>query len=505
MDATLNAEVFRLLEECGGKLVADDDLVWSDDRTMSIPKSMTLRDAGRFIAKKIEEDESTTTFSRSYRFRPWDGAMATHRALKKVFGMVKLGGVGFSAPSMVTIPVGVNETEQVPWGSLEVPILPDVTFYLGADYDREYGQLFQLQASGPRRQRHAINGVFNLVQDELELLSIYRGKAFDGNEMPEFIDVNSVDRSKIVYADGTEEQLLANVWALMRHTDEHRRLGLPLKRAVLLEGPYGTGKTVGATITAQESVANGWTFVYCRPGKDDIQSCMATARLYQPAVVFVEDVDVISDPETTGVDGVAKLLDLFDGMSSKHTEIVVVMTTNHPEKIHKGMVRPGRLDAVIHIGELDAGGIRRMTEVLISPENLASDVNWNAITDSMVGFLPAYVKEAVDRAQRYNLSRNNGRLTVIGTDDLVRAADGLRPQLELMNGAKEEKTVTELSEAFGAVMGSAVGVAIDPLADNVEMVRSELSEVPSSIYQAMDGIAILDRDRDVVYRLDVDE
>ena len=44
----------------------------------------------------------------------------------------------------------------------------------------------------------------------------------------------------------------ANVWSLIRHSPKMRELGLPLKRAVLFEGDYGTGKTLGAFLTAQK-------------------------------------------------------------------------------------------------------------------------------------------------------------------------------------------------------------------------------------------------------------
>lgn len=498
--------VLALLEEAGGKLVAEDDLVWSDDRTLQIPKSMSLGEAIRFLRRKQQEDEEPTGFSRAYRFRPWDGAMATYRALKRVFGMVALSGQGWSAPSMVTINVGVNQTEQVPWGTLTIPVLPDVTFGLDTTHDPEYGLLFQLSAYGPRKHRHAINGVFNIVEDELQRESIYRGKAFDGQDRPEFIDPFAVDRRQIVYTQETGEQIEANVWALLRYTDAHRALGLPLKRTILFEGPYGTGKTVGATITAQEAIANGWTFVYCRPGRDDLSTCMATARLYQPSVLFVEDVDTISDPETTDADGVTRLLDLFDGITSKQTEMLVVMTTNHPEKIHKGMIRPGRIHSVIHIGELDADGIQRMVRVLVPSENLSPDIDFDSVSEAMVGFLPAYVRESVDRAQRYNLSRNGGFLTSIGTADLVSAANGLRPQLDLMNGAKEAKTVDPLSEAFASVVGNTVSADIASVNESVtESVVSIVNKVPRQIVSRLDGMAIIDDDGDVMYRIDTSQ
>src|SRR6185436_54082 len=97
------------------------------------------------------------------------------------------------------------------------------------------------------------------------------------------------------------------VWTLLEHTQRMRELGMPLKRAVLFEGDYGTGKTLGAFLTAQIAVDNGWSFHYCRPGRDNIEEVMQTARLYQPSVVFFEDVDTLT--ESGDRDTVSRLLD----------------------------------------------------------------------------------------------------------------------------------------------------------------------------------------------------
>jgi transitional endoplasmic reticulum ATPase len=464
--STVSADVrsaLDALEKAGGKLTAEDDVIFRGTQLV-IPERMTLGDAARFIHTKIEEEDRMMAFSRQYRFRPWDGARATMSALKRVFGMTGqkgfMKGSGFFAswqpPELVTIPTGVGKTEQVPWGGLEIPVLPGVLFQLDFYIDDEYGPLFQISCEAPRKHRHAVEGVFNVIDAELATNSLYRGQAFDGQVKPEFIDTAAVDRTKIVYATGAKEQLEANVWSLLRHSQKMRDLNIPLKRTVLLEGPYGTGKTVGATITAQEAVANGWTFVYCRPGRDDVAQVMATARLYQPAVVFVEDVDTITNPESETHDGVARLLDLFDGITAKDTEILVVMTTNHAEKIHKGMLRPGRLDSVIHIGALDSHGVEQLTKVLVPAELLDEGIEWELVGTAMDGFLPAFIKEAVDRAQRYNLARNNGEPGVLTTDDLVNSALGLRSHLALMEDAQEIGSPDPLSVAFRKAMGQVV-------------------------------------------------
>jgi transitional endoplasmic reticulum ATPase len=452
------------LAEVGGKLTAEEDIIFQGTKLV-IPERMDAGDAMRFLGDKIEEDERHMTFNRTYRFRPWDGAYAAMNAMKKAFGMVQQKGVrgmfGVTPPALITINTGPHTTEQVPWGNLEIPMLPGVQFLLGTTRDKELGTLFEIQASGPRKFRHHIEGVFRLVEDELRRHSIYRGKAFDGQEQPDFLDTEAFDETKVIYAKDVLDQLEANVWSLMRYSKTMREHNIPLKRATLFEGPYGTGKTLGAYITAKVAVQNGWTFLYCRPSRDDFAEVMATARLYQPSCVFFEDVDNIASGETPGDDSVSKLLDIFDGINAKGTEIMVVLTTNHADRIHKGMVRPGRLDAVVHIGAPDADGVERFVRVAIQPDLLDSNMDWDAIGKAMDEFYPAFITESIDRAKRYNIARNNGRPTVLSTEDFVQAAEGLRPQLLLMEGAPETPPMEALDVAFRRVANEEAEAALN--------------------------------------------
>lgn len=449
-------ELLSALAEIGGRATAEEDIIFRGTQII-LPETMDLIGAITFQMEKVVEDEKEITYRRTYNYRPWDGAHATMAALRKAFGMVAQRGTptffGEKPPELLTIPISPTETAQVPWGGLGVIHMPGLTMYLGSEEHDEFGKVFTINASGPRKYRHEMEGIFTLIAEELRLHSIYRGKAFDGQTTPQFLDLNGVDPAQVIYADEVRTQLEANLWALIRHSEQMEAMGEALKRAVLLEGPYGCGKTLAAYLTAQIAQKHGWTFILCRPGRDDLFSVMATARLYEPAVVFMEDLDGVAQAED---DHVRKLLDIFDGIKAKGTRILMVLTTNHVENIHRGMMRPGRLDAVIHIGELDAAGIRKLIEVTVDPALLAPSIDWKAVTDSMTGYLPAFCREAIGRAKRYNLARNGGHLTPLGTDDFVNAATGLRPQLELMEGAKEGSTPDALTTSLTRVVENVV-------------------------------------------------
>ena len=359
---------------------------------------------------------------------------------------------------------------QVPWGRISVPMLEGVMTIAGIG-STDLGPVTYVDFEAPRKYKAHIEGLFNVIEEELSRGSIYKGQAIDGQTEPGFIDLAGVKAETVIYSDDTTVQLEANIWSVLRHTERMRELELPRKRAILLEGPYGTGKTLAAFLTAQIATENDWTFLYCRPARDGFAEVMSTARIYQPAVVFFEDVDAMTTPDASR-DAISQLLDLFDGITAKGTEIMVVLTTNHPERIHRGMIRPGRLDAVVHIGALDQHGIERMINVNV-PSELRDELDYEAIHEAMEGFLPAFAKEAIDRTMRYAIARHGGEVGVLTTGDFVQAARGLRPQLELMQGAPEGAARDTLSLAL----------------------RRE-------VVKAVDGAILLDRDDDHVLTLE---
>lgn len=464
-----NRQILDMLAALGGKTFDDDDIIHEGDK-MVLPLGMGFDTAIRFLEKKRDEMEKVTEFSHQYNYRPYDGAFCMWNAMKKTFGAVghkgTMGFFGPNPPEMMSVPVDVGEHDQIPWGRFDLPFLPGATFATQVNEHLEYGPLFRLTCLAPKKYRHEIEGVFNLVEEELQERSLYRGKAFDGQEMPEFVDLSGVRPEQVVYSEEVMTQLSASVWTQLRHTQQCERLGIATKRAVLLFGPYGTGKTLAATLTGQEATANGWTFIKARPGRDNLAQVLQTARLYQPACVFYEDVDQIAGSDVESGQAISRLLDDFDGIEAKGTKILVVLTTNHPERIHKGMARPGRLDAMIEINELDQNGVEKLVRSRIPVNMLDANVDWSAVFRSSDGYKPAFVTEFADRAMRYTLARNNGDLNghTIITSDLTDAAASLRPQFEIMEGAKDTRdrdTLTDaLREAVAPVAETAAETAV---------------------------------------------
>ena len=478
-NATNEKAILETLRELGGKQVTEQSGIKNHEKTyIAKPTPMSPAQHADIAVRAAEAENEKTEFSRSFRYRPWDGANAFQNALFKVFGTSGFGKAtqsmfGSTPPQRVSIEVGPGEQINVPWGEVDFPLLHG-TFILDGQYS-EFGPIFNLVFRGPKRMEGEVEGIFKLIEDELKSNSIYKGKAFNGAEMPQFLDPFAVDRANVVYAKDVERSLIGLLWHPLRYTDEARRQGISLKRSVLLGGPYGTGKSMAAMLTAQEAVQNGWTFIQCRPGKDDLDGVMKTAQLYQPAVVFYEDVDTIAqngEPEA-----VQQLLDTFDGISSKGTEIVVVLTTNHVNRIHKGMLRPGRMDGVIEIGPMDAYAAARLMmgklkgKLAGNPEELEKmypaptwtlDMEFNSegdldpeIAAAALATLetPAFIDEALRRILLWALARPDFKAT---TQDVLDAVGSLRNQHDLYTGAGEGTVNPALDTAFNNMVGGVV-------------------------------------------------
>lgn len=461
----LRNEALAALDKLGSLTVKDDSVRFDGDNIV-LPRQFDgdLLAAAEFIRQIHESEEEEFAFGRTFKFRPWDGAAAFQRALYRVFGTTGLGKAvntmfGKRPPSLVSIQVGPNQTLQVPWGRVSMPPL-DAYFDLDSDYDEEYGMLFRVNVTAPKKQRRRLEAFFDVIEDELKQRSIYKGKAFNGADQPEFLDLAGIKEEKVVYADEVFAQLNANLWGLIEHTKTMRNLGIPLKRAVLLEGPYGTGKSLAGALTAQRAEKNGWTFILARPGKDNVFDVLNTAKLYAPAVVQFEDIDTIAKDGTDKE--ISRLLDALDGISNKTNGVVALFTTNHVDKLQKGVMRPGRIDSIIHIADLDRNGVEKLIKVTVSPDVLSPNVDYDTVFSHVTGFLPAFVTEAVNRAVRFAVVRNGGMPGVIETDDIVNAAIGLRRQHDLMEAANEgSKTVLTINDAVEDAATKAIQTALN--------------------------------------------
>jgi hypothetical protein len=204
--------------------------------------------------------------------------------------------------------------------------------------------------------------------------NVYRGQVISfGGEMfghgrggaLSFLDRPQVAREDVVLpADllaGIERQVLG----VQRHVSQLRASGQHLKRGVLLHGAPGTGKThtVGYLIGQLPQA----TIVVLAGGALELigQAC-SVARLLQPSVVVVEDVDLIA--EQRGMHPgrhplLFQLLNEMDGLG-EDVDVTFLLTTNRADLLESALAeRPGRVDHAAELPLPDATARRKLIDL----------------------------------------------------------------------------------------------------------------------------------------------
>lgn len=458
---------------------------------ISLPVSMSTAKGAKVLTEAAAAEAEYEDFNKSFKFRPWDGAAALVRVMRKFFGTSGRGKAiqtmfGTIPPQNIEIEVAYGETVTVPWGQIDFAHL-EGTLELGQTYDPEYGALFQVTINCPKRFAAEVHGFFTLLENELKEGSIYKGKAIRGTDNPRFL-APGVDES-IVYNDEVYAALDQAVWGPIRHTELLRSQRVKVDPKVLLHGPYGTGKSEAGRMTAEVAVRHGWTFISYNSGdgtQDDLKKTIQTARLLSPAIVFVEDVDIYAEDQ--GSHAQSRLLEMFDGISSKGHEVMIVMTSNKVDNLSKGMLRAGRINKMIEIGALNKEATEKLIRI-VNKGQLAEDLDFEAIHAATEGYEPAFIRQTFDDARQSALIRHSDELIAIGeytperatqfkleTRDFVTAANIMRPQHDKHASANDKNKKVTLEQLVSETV-------IEALATRVSLENGQIGKV---------GVRVLD-------------
>ncbi|MDE2001273.1 MAG: ATP-binding protein [Patescibacteria group bacterium] len=358
-----------------------------------------------------------------FEYSPRDVAIAFKAVAEERYGTEAIHGVRkriFRSPVMIDlIKVQGGETQGI-IGSLLI-VHPSLrgTFTIGQKISLiEYEIAEQYKAE--------TLSFLDAIDAYLKTKSIYQGKPIDISG--EFIDLSGINQDDLIYAPSTHDELDANLWTLIEKGDSCKAAGITIrKRRVLLTGQFGAGKTTTALLTAKKGMRHGWTFIRVPPSsrKEEgaIGAALELARHYQPAIVFIEEID--HEQRSHNSYAFKKILDDIDGALSKSAEIIILMTANKSDAIEGAMQRPGRMDAIIELGKLTTPEIRKIIEATIRSQHLDQNIAWGKVAEHCTDYPPAFVREIGTNALLSMVSKNQ---TIITTDILIGAADRLRNQ-----------------------------------------------------------------------------
>ncbi len=193
-------------------------------------------------------------------------------------------------------------------------------------------------------------------------LNVYRGHLLDasldarGAVVLSFATPPGLGRDDVVLPDPVLTRIERHALGVASHREALLAAGQHLKRGLLLYGPPGTGKT--HTVRYLLGQMDGYTrLVLTGRTLYAVGAVTDLARSLLPAVIVLEDVDLVAEERSHGPASSPVLFDLLDAMdgAAPDADLLFLLTTNRADLLEPALAaRPGRVDVAVEVSLPDA-------------------------------------------------------------------------------------------------------------------------------------------------------
>tara|TARA_R110000744_G_C19368318_1_gene562148 strand:+ start:2430 stop:3842 length:1413 start_codon:yes stop_codon:yes gene_type:complete len=356
-----------------------------------------------FLANEIEMSTKMASFNhRILCFRD-DGVYQLNKAIEKIYGVStakadqKPSGGGDKPIQTLDVVLADGRRVKVPYGEISLPDLgPEAGIVIG--YNDDTNNLY-IQGSCQFRFSSLIDKIIEQTKTFLNTESIYKDQAFEVGPkcVPQVMDLSNIEKEFMVISDKTTYDLRPLMTRILK-PEQCIAKGVPLKTGILLEGPYGTGKTLLAFKVAHQAINNNWSFIYLKEPALLAQTLRLSRTIDNNGngvIVFLEDVDQVTRGNRNAA--MQDILNTLDGGDTKNMNVIAMFTTNHIELIEPTFLRGKRIGSVVSMGALDAETARKFVDhtfadYTLEPEGL--DKVCERIAEH--GIVPAFMAEITE-------------------------------------------------------------------------------------------------------------
>ena len=320
------------------------------------------------------------------------------------------------------------------------------------EYGHEAGNCIEIAVPAGAAGAEFVQRCFAELENAINTARSYRGKTlslegdtdYRGRSKGVMVHrLPPVEREDVILPEATLQLLDRNVLRFVATREQLRRLGQSTRKGILLYGPPGTGKT--HTIRYLASNLPGHTTLIITAEQVGLLSqYMSLARLLQPSMVVIEDVDLIAR-DRNDMGGpceealLNKLLNEMDGLKDD-ADILFILTSNRPEQLESALAgRPGRIDQAIEVPLPDELGRKKLVQ-LYGKGLLLTDAVVTEAVQRTKGVSAAFIKELMRRIAQACIGRGGGK--AVKAVDIGEALDdmlfaGGKLNVKLLGGAQD--------------------------------------------------------------------
>ena len=300
-----------------------------------------------------------------------------------------------------------------------------------------------------RQMQGGKGGAMGFGKSKAKLLTEAQGKVT-------FNDVAGVEEAK----EEVEE-----IVEFLKDPKKFSRLGGKIPKGALLIGPPGTGKTLLAKAIAGEANVpffsiSGSDFVemFVGVGASRVRDMFEQGKKHSPCIIFIDEIDAVGRSRGAGLGGgndereqtLNQLLVEMDGFESNEG-IILIAATNRPDVLDPALLRPGRFDRQVVVGNPDILGREAILKVHIKKITVGPDVKLRTIARGTPGFSGADLANLINESALLAARKNKRVVTMV---DVEEAKDKVMMGAERrsMVMSEDEKKLTAYHEGGHAIV-----------------------------------------------------
>ena len=261
------------------------------------------------------------------------------------------------------------------------------------------------------------------------------------------VQIPDVNWDDVGGLDELKDELREAVEWPVKHKEAYDYVDVEAPKGVLLYGPPGTGKTLIAKALAKMTESNfisikGPELLSKWVGESEkgVREIFRKARQAAPCIIFLDEVDALVPRRGSGSSDshvteniVSQILTEIDGLEELHN-VLIIGATNRLDIVDEALLRPGRFDRIIEVGNPDSKSRKHIFEIHTKKKPLENNVDIKKLVEITNGFTGAEIAAITNRAALVALKRyvagksQNIKEIKITQQDLIDAVGKIRPQ-----------------------------------------------------------------------------